>query len=319
MCSEGVNAMDRLLSLQVFARVVSEGGFSAAARALDLSPTAVSRLVSDLEDHLGTRLIQRTTRKLALTESGIIYLQMTGHILQQINDADIAAQNSSGVLMGTLHILTTPMLASFFVAPLAARWREHHPEVMLDISVDPFSHLRVEEFDLTLMAVEDDYNGDTVARTLGRTVRILCASPGYLLRAGTLDCPDELQGHDFLEFPWKKAPGHSSGHRLRLTHDMPGTESVEVEVEVKVVLRSLSFDLLLRAAVAGAGLCLVSKHLAQPYLREGTLVRVLPQWQAGGLTIYAALPTRKFVPVRVAAMLDFFLVEGKQTFGTDPS
>lgn len=308
--------MDRLLSLQVFARVVSEGGFSAAARALDLSPTAVSRLVSDLEDHLGTRLLQRTTRKLTLTESGIIYLQMTGHILQQINDADVAAQNSSGVLMGTLHILTTPMLASFFLAPLAARWREHHPEVMLDISVDPFSHLRVEEFDLTLMAVEDEYNGDTVVRTLGRTVRILCASPGYLLRAGTLDFPGELQGHDFLEFPWKKAPGHSSGHRLRLTHDVLDTEPVEVEVNV--VLRSLSFDVLLGAALAGAGLCLVSKHLAQPYLREGALVHVLPQWQAGGLTIYAALPTRKFVPVRVAAMLDFFSGEGKQTFGMDP-
>ncbi|QCB48370.1 LysR family transcriptional regulator [Hydrogenophaga sp. PAMC20947] len=308
--------MDRLLSLQVFSRVVSEGGFSSAARALDLSPTAVSRLVSDLEDHLGTRLIQRTTRKLALTESGIVYLQMTQSVLQQINDADIAAQNSSSVLMGTLHILTTPMLASYFFAPLAARWRERHPEVMLDVSVDPFSHLRVEEFDLTLMAVGDDYDGDIVARALGRTERILCASPGYLLRAGTLACPCELREHDYLEFPWKKSPGHSSGHRLRLTHDMLGT--APVDVEMKVVLQSLSFDVLLRAALAGAGLCLVSKHLARPYVREGALVRVLPEWQAGGLTIYAALPTRKFVPGRVAAMLDFLLAEGRQTFGPDP-
>lgn len=308
--------MDRLLSMQVFEKVVAEGGFSSAARALDLSPTAVSRLISDLEDHLGTRLIQRTTRKLALTESGVVYLQMTKRILQEINDADVAAQNSSGVLMGTLHILTTPLLASYFLAPLTARWRELHPEVMLDVSVDPFSHLRVEEFDLTLMAVEDDYDGDTVARVLGRTESVLCASPGYLLRAGTPCHPCELHVHDYLKFPWKKAPGHSGGHSLRLVHDMLCTEPVDVEMNV--VLQSLSFDVLLRAALAGAGLCLVSRHLAHPYLKDGALVRVLPQWRAGGLTIYAALPTRKFVPGRVAAMLDFLSIEGKQTFWTSP-
>jgi DNA-binding transcriptional LysR family regulator len=308
--------MDRLLSMQVFEKVVAEGGFSSAARALDLSPTAVSRLVSDLEDHLGTRLIQRTTRKLALTESGVIYLKMTKRILQEINDADVAAQNSSSVLMGTLHILTTPLLASYFLAPVAARWREQHPEVMLDVSVDPFSHLRVEEFDLTLMAVEDDFDGDIVARALGRTESILCASPGYLHRAGTPCHPCELPVYDYLKFPWKKAPGHSGGHSLRLTHDMLCTEPVDVEM--KVVLQSLSFDVLLRAALAGAGLCLVSKHLAQPYLHDGALVRVLPQWKAGGLTIYAALPTRKFVPGRVEAMLEFLTIEGRQTFWTSP-
>ena len=305
--------MDRLLSMQVFEKVVAEGGFSSAARALDLSPTVVSRLISDLEDHLSTRLIQRTTRKLVLTDSGNVYLQMTRHILQGINDADVAVQNSSSVLMGTLRILTTPMLASYFLAPLTARWREQHPEVMLDISVDSFSHLRVEEFDLTLMAVEDHYDGDIVARVLGRTESILCASPGYLLRAGAPEHPCELQEHDYMEFPWKKAPGHNSGHNLRLTHDMPCKKPVDVKI--KVVLQSLSFDVLFRAALAGAGLCLAPKHLAQQYFKEGSLVHVLPQWRAGGLTIYAALPTRKFVPKRVEAMLDFLSIEGRQTFG----
>jgi DNA-binding transcriptional LysR family regulator len=310
----GIGVMDRLLSMQVFEKVVAEGGFSLAARALDLSPTVVSRLISDLEDHLGIRLIQRTTRKLALTEPGTVYLEMTRRILQEINDADVAAQNSSRVLMGTLHILTTPLLASYFLAPLVARWREQHPEVMLDVSVDPFSHLRVEEFDLTLMAVEDDYDGDTVARTLGRIESILCAAPVYLRRAGTPDHPCELHAYDYLKFPWKKAPGHCRAHSLRLTHDMICIEPVDVEMNV--VLESLSFDVLLRAALAGAGLCLVSKHLAQPYLRDGALVRVLHQWRAGGLTVYAALPTRKFIPGRVAAMLDFLSMEGKQTFCT---
>jgi molybdenum-dependent DNA-binding transcriptional regulator ModE len=167
-------AKDRLLSMQVFERVVSEGGFAAAARALDMSPAVVSRLVGDLEEHLDTRLIQRTTRKFALTESGNVYLQKLKVILQEVSDAAVAAQNSSGVLTGTLHILATPLLASFFLAPLAATWCIKYPQVTLEVSVDPFSYMRVEEFDLTLMLVEADFDADIVARVLGRSKR-LCA------------------------------------------------------------------------------------------------------------------------------------------------
>jgi DNA-binding transcriptional LysR family regulator len=308
--------MDRLLSMQVFEKVVAEGGFASAARALDLSPAVVSRLVSDLEEHLDTRLIQRTTRKLALTESGIVYLHMLRRILQEINDAEVVAQNSSGVLAGTLHLLTTPLLASYFLAPLAALWREQHPEVMLEVSVDPFSHLRVEEFDLTLMAVEEYYDADTVARVLGRTESILCAAPRYLNRAGMPEHPGDLHVHDYLKSPWKKAPGQGNGHGIRLTHVMTYTEPVDVEM--RVVLQSLSFDVLFRAALAGAGLCLLSRHLAQPYFRDGALVHVLPQWRASSLVIYAALPTRKLVPARVVAMLDFLSTAAQQVFSTAP-
>lgn len=302
--------------MQVFEKVVAEGGFASAARALDLSPAVVSRLVSDLEEHLDTRLIQRTTRKLALTESGIVYLHMLRRILQEINDAEVVAQNSSGVLAGTLHLLTTPLLASYFLAPLAALWREQHPEVMLEVSVDPFSHLRVEEFDLTLMAVEEYYDADTVARVLGRTESILCAAPRYLNRAGMPEHPGDLHVHDYLKFPWKKAPGQGNGHGIRLTHVMTYTEPVDVEM--RVVLQSLSFDVLFRAALAGAGLCLLSRHLAQPYFRDGALVHVLPQWRASSLVIYAALPTRKLVPARVVAMLDFLSTAAQQVFSTAP-
>ena len=307
--------MDRLLSMQVFEKVVAEGGFAAAARVLGLSPTVVSRLVSDLEEHLDTRLIQRTTRKLALTESGLVYLQALGRILKEIHDSEVAAQNTSGVLTGTLHLLTTPLLASYFFAPLAALWRQQHPEVVLDVSVDPFSHFRVEEFDLTLIAVEEDYDADIVARTLGRTENLLCSAPDYLRRAGIPDHPCDLPPHDYLRFPWERAPGHSSRQGIRLTHKMIHTDPVDVEM--KVVLQSLSFDVLLGAVLSGAGFCLVSTHLAQPYLSDGSLVHVLPQWRAGGLVIYAALPTRKHLPARVTAMLDFVSNAAEQFFPKD--
>lgn len=304
--------MDRLLSMQVFEKVVAEGGFAAAARALDLSPAVVSRLVGDLEEHLKTRLIQRSTRKLALTESGSIYLHKLKGILQEVNDAAVAAQNCARVLAGTLHILAPPLLATHFLAPLATAWLQQHPEVVLDISVDAFSCARVEEFDLTLMAVEEGFDADIVARVLGRSERLLCAAPSYLSRAGTPHHPSELHGHADLRFPWHLAVGHGNGHSLRLS---PVAKHVEpVNVEMKMVLQSISIHVLLRATLSGAGLCLLEKQLVQEPLRDGRLVHILPQWQAGSLIIYAALPTRKFVPARVHAMLDFLIIAAQKVF-----
>ena len=295
--------MDRLLSMQVFERVVSEGGFAAAGRALDLSPAVVSRLVGDLEEHLDTRLIQRTTRKFALTESGNVYLQKLKGILQEVSDATVAAQNSSGVLTGTLHILATPLLASLFLAPLVAAWRIQYPQVMLDVSVDPFPYLRVEEFDLTLMLVEENFDADIVARVLGRSDRLLCAAPSYLCMAGTPRHPSELRNHADLRFSWQLAPRHTNGHGIRFSPMAENTDPVVVEM--KAVLQSVSMDVLLRATLSGAGLSLLAEYLVRPYLQEGSLVHVLPQWTVDGLTVYAALPTRKFVPARVLAMFEF--------------
>jgi DNA-binding transcriptional LysR family regulator len=216
------------------------------------------------------------------------------------------------VLTGTLHLLATPQLASFFLAPLVAQWREQYPEVMLDVSVEPFSHLQVEKFDLTLMAVENDYDADTVARVLGRTQCILCAAPRYLRWAGMPRHPDDLPNHDYLRFPWENTPAHGSGHGMRLT---PVTADIEpVDVTMRVVLKSLSFDVLFQAVLAGAGLCVLSGHLAQPHFRDGTLVHVLPHWRVGSLVIYAALPTRKLVPARVAEMLEFLSRAAKLVF-----
>jgi DNA-binding transcriptional LysR family regulator len=304
--------MDRLLSMQVFEKIVSEGGFAAAARALDMSPAVVSRLVGDLEGYLDTRLIQRTTRKLTLTESGITYLDKVKSILQDVDDATVAAQNSSRVMAGTLQVLATPMLAAYFLAPLTSVWRDKYPEVMLGITVDPFSYLRVEEFDLTLLAVEESFDANVVARVLGRSELLLCAAPSYLGRVGTPRHPRELPGLAALRFPWHLAPGHANGRAIRF---YPVTGNADpVDAEMKVVLQSLSIDVLLRATIAGTGLCLLAKHLVEHFLRDGRLVQVLPDWRADSLTIYAALPTRKFVPARVTAMLEFVTAAAVDVF-----
>lgn len=307
--------MDRLLSMQVFEKVATTGGFAAAARVLNISPAAVTRLVNDLEAHLGTRLIQRTTHKLVLTESGRLYLQKLKQILLDIKDADVMTQNLSEELVGTLNILSTPLLAAKILAPLTGIWRTQHPQVTLDISIDPFSYMRVEEFDLTLMMVEDNYDGNIVARTIGKTERLLCAAPDYLKRVGMPSEPADLQRYDYLSFPWHKAAGHHADHILRLNHESGHVEAVNIPMTV--TLQALSYDILRIAMRSGAGLCLMPKRLVQRALQEGTLVHVLPEWHAGSLIFYAALPSRKYIPARTLAMLEALAVQAQFIFPTN--
>lgn len=304
--------MDRLLSMQVFEKVATESGFAAAARVLDMSPATVTRLVSDLEDHLGTRLIQRTTHRLVLTESGHLYLRKLKHILKEISDAHVMVQNSSEELIGTLNILSTPLLATKILAPLAGSWRTLHPQVTLDVSIDPFSYLHVEEFDLTLMSVEDTFDANIVARTIGKTEKVLCAAPDYLNRKGTPQNPADLRGHDYVSFPWHKAGGHNCDHILRLSHSNGLTEAVNIPMNV--TFQALSFDVLLIAIRSGAGLSLMPERLVQRAIGNGTLVHLLPDWQTGHLIFYAALPSRKFIPTRSVAMLEALAIQAQLIF-----
>ncbi|WP_436302970.1 LysR family transcriptional regulator [Variovorax sp. LjRoot290] len=286
--------MDRLLSMRVFQRVIDEGGFAAAARALELSPAAVTRLIGDLEAHLGARLMQRSTRSIHLTEAGAGYLESLRTILRGIDDAEAAAAGSTRELRGTLHILSTPALATHLLAPRIASWRALHPKLTLDIAVDPFPRQRVESADLSLLLLEDGADPNLVVRPLARTDMILCAAPAYLQRAGTPARPEDLEGHAYLRFP---------GARLRL--QAREGSAVPVEVDMPVALQSASLELLCQAAMAGAGIAALAKVLVASQLASGALVPVLPEWTAGRFTICAALPSRKLMPARTRAFLDF--------------
>lgn len=288
--------------MRVFQRVVEDGGFAAAARAMDLSPATVTRLFGDLEQHLGARLMQRTTRKLALTEAGEVYLLRVRSILSEIDDAEAAVGTSTQELQGTVQVLATPVLASYFLAPQIATWRQLHPKVALEIAVDTFPQLRVDEFDVTFMSVNEEYDGNVVARRLSTTEWIVCAAPLYLQRFGTPREPQDLQYHEYLKFPRQQGGGFSN-RRLRL---LPASGVGDpVEVDAPVALQSASLDLLYRAALDGAGVAMLSRLLVAPHLQSGALVHLLPDWIYGRLTVYAAVPSRKLMPARTRAFLDF--------------
>jgi DNA-binding transcriptional LysR family regulator len=302
--------MDRLLSMRAFQRVIDEGGFAAAARAMKMAPAGVTRLVADLEEHLGTRLVHRSTRKFSLTDAGEAYLLRLRSILQEVDDAEAAAAAHTRELEGTIHVLAPPVLTSYVLAPGVAQWYERYPKVKLDLSMDVNPQSRVEEFDLTFLVVPEGYDANIVARALAKTDWIVCASPSYLKRAGLPKAPEDLLRHAYLKPHWTHQQDVTP-RKLNLTHIENGSK---IELDLQPMLQSDNFDVLLRAALDSVGITILPNLLAAQHLVSGALVRLLPDWMAGQFTIYAALPTRKFMPARTAAFLEF-LSERSRTLG----
>ena len=288
--------------MRVFQKVIDEGGFAAAARGLDMSPAGVTRLVNDLEQHLGARLIQRTTRKLALTEAGQAYLLRVRSILSEVDDAEAAAGQSASELQGVVHVLAPPLFANYFLATQMTRWLARYPNVAIHLHVDPFPQNRVEEFDVTFMVVNEGFDANVVARPIAKTEYVLCASPDYLRRKGTPLLPQDLQRHHYLRFPWQASSGYAA-RGMRLSR-LDGSQE-DVEVAMQVVFQAESYETLFAAAIDGAGIGALPKYPASNYFASGALVHLLPEWIFGRYTVYVALPTRKLIPARTRAFVDF--------------
>jgi DNA-binding transcriptional LysR family regulator len=293
--------MDRLTSMRVFSKVIDEGGFAAAARALDMSPTVVTRLVADLEDHLSTRLLHRSTRRLSLSAAGESYLARVRSILEDIDEADSAASSQSHELAGTLRILTPPVLASHVLAPMIAGFRQLHPKIQLVIEVDSLKEPAIEDHDITLLPTDETFNGDVIARKVSSTASIFVCSPSYLLRRGVPREPADLLNHETLRL----RPRGMKPTNWRFLNADQGDEVLELDVVPGVWVNHS--DTLLRAALDGAGITSAAVDLVAPYLSRGELVRVLSPWIAGRLTLYAALPSRKFLPERTRVFLDYLI------------
>lgn len=291
--------MDRLMSMRVFQRVIDEGGFASAARALDLSPAVVTRLVADLEDHLGTRLLHRTTRRLSLSEAGETYLERVRAILQDIDEAHQVASAHTREPAGVLHVMAPPVLATHLLAPLIAGFHQRYPKIHLDVDVQSFRQPLIEDYDITLLATDAGFDADVVARRIISTEAQLIASPAYLKRRGTPKTPADLVHHDYLRM---KAPHLHP----RIVHMFQAADKDKVaDLELRPVLWANHPDTLLCAAIDGVGITSMTVELVAPYLASGALVRVLAPWITGQLSMYAALPSRKFLPKRSQVFLDY--------------
>ena len=299
--------MDRLQSMRVFQEVVDEGGFAAAARKLDLAPAVVTRLVTDLEQHLGVRLLQRTTRRLALTDAGQAYLERLRLILGDIDEAQGLAQSHAQAMTGTVRILAPPVAATHMLAPLVAGFQRLHPGVTLDIHVDDQADPPVQDYDLAVLNSSVQVDPNVIVRTIILSQAVFCAAPDYLRRRGVPEEPQELLQHQFLRL-------RMHGTRLRpLTLVNPLEDDRTLELPVTAVLLANHTDTLLRATLDGAGISSQPVDLLAPLLKNGQLRRVLAPWITSRLRMVAALPSRKFMPLRTRAFLDYLVEETRRT------
>lgn len=288
--------MDRLVSMRVFAKVVEQGSFARAAQALEMSATVVTRNVADLEAHLGTRLLNRSTRRLSLTETGQQYLERVRQILADIDDADAIASSSSRQPSGTLRIYCHPGFGQSQLAVLLPQYAQALPDVVLDVTLADHTVDLVEEgFDVGIFIGLQKFDASMIARRLAASKVVLCASPAYLARRGTPTEPADVSRHDCLNFAFEQ-----------LRHHWPvywGDELLNVPISSRMV--SNSSAVLRQAALAGMGIMLRPSFTLEDDFETGRLVQLLQGHHLGELSVMLVYPSRRLLSAKVRSFVDF--------------
>jgi DNA-binding transcriptional LysR family regulator len=288
--------MDRLGAIQVFAQVVESGSFAKAAERLSLSTSAASRHVAELESHLQTRLLNRTTRRVSLTESGRAFYERSVQLLADLAEAEQEASSAAVVPRGTIRLTTSVNFGVRHVAPAIAEFLARHPEVRFDVSLaDRVVDLVEEGFDLAIR-IGPPGAENLVARKLGETRLVPCASPQYLAKHGAPKTPEELARHNCFTYEYV-----STRHVWRF-RDSAGTEHA---VRVAGSLHSNNGDLLAEAAAQGAGIVFEPAFIVGPEVRAGRLVPLLQDYVTPPVPIYALYPSRKHLSAKVRRFVDF--------------
>ncbi|WBY03313.1 LysR family transcriptional regulator [Ramlibacter tataouinensis] len=290
--------MDRLQSMRVFQQVALEGGFAAAARKLDLSPAVVTRLVSDLEKHLGVRLLQRTTRRLSLTQAGDAYLDRLRGILAEIDEADAMVQAHTREMTGTVRVLAPPVAATHMVAPAVVAFQKLHPAVRVELHVEDSPDPAVHDYDLAVLSSVAALDSSVIARPIIDSQTVFCASPDYLARHGEPRVPEDLLRHRCLRL---RLTGARLGP-LRLID--PTDDDRQLELDLPGALTANHTDTLVRATLDGGGISSQPIDLLAPLIQAGRLRRVLAPWITARVSLVAVLPSRQYMPARTRAFVD---------------
>lgn len=288
--------MDRLQSMRVFVKVVEQGSFAGAASALELSNAVVTRHLADLEAHLGARLLNRTTRRLSLTEAGQKYLERVRQILSDIDEADADVQSTAARPAGTLKIYCHPAFGQYQLASLLPRFAAAHPDVVLDVTLaDGEVDLVEQGFDVGIFIGIQKFDASMIARQLGTSALVLVASPDYVARRGMPREPADISDHDCLNFAFEQ-----------LRHAWPiHWEDKLVNVPVRSRMTSNSGAVLRQAALAGMGIMIRSSFTLEDDLSSGRLVQLLGEHHLGKLDVMLVYPSRRLVPAKLRSFVDF--------------
>jgi len=287
--------------MMIFVRAVEDGSFSAAARHLDLTPSAVSKQIRRLEDRLGVRLFNRTTRRISLTEAGHAYYDRCARIIADIREAEEAVSSLNRSPRGTLRVSATVSFGRVEVLPRINAFLRRHPEVSMDVDLTDRPVDLVEEgVDVAIQWREQMDDPSLIARRLAVNRRIICAAPGYIRRHGMPSDPEQLQQHNCLtlnevsQFNDWEFEDAQLGRRV---------------IHVQGSFRANTADALYEAARAGVGLARLSTWLVAGDIRRGELIAVLPQYRHEQSAYYAVYPHRRHLSPKVRAFVDFLVEE----------
>lgn len=292
--------MDRAGEMTAFVRAVETGGFSAAARELGLTPSALSKLVTRLEDRLGARLLQRTTRRLQLTAEGEAFYARARPILRAMDEAEAEVTEAGVSPRGLLRLHCGSAFGMHQLAPAIPRFQESHPAVELDITISDQPLAAMEEgIDLAIRIGPLD-ESSMVARRICNLERVICASPAYLARCGTPKTPDDLQQHNCLwitSLPALRRWPFDTDDGIRVVH-------------VGGNIAANNAETVLQLAVAGVGITRLTDVIVGDAIRRGDLVAILTDWHhVEPVPLFATYPSGRNLSPKVRAMVDFLVAE----------
>ena len=288
--------MDRLREMEIFARVIEAGSFSAAARDLNMGQPAVSKTIASLEDRLGVRLVTRSTRKLSPTEAGTAFYERAIRAIGEANEAEAAAQGAGAGLEGRLRVSAPVTFSRLHLVPKLGSFLDAHPKVQLELLMDDrVVDLVAESIDVALrMGVLTD--SALKARKLAQAERLVLASPSYLARRGVPHTPADLLEHDGVIY------GQSSGGQEWLFRR--GTS--ETSVYFRTRLKLSAAEGVREAVLAGQGFAIASRWMFAPELKSGEVVSILDEWTLPVIDLWVIYPSGRLTSAKARAFIKWF-------------
>ncbi|MFM0000204.1 MULTISPECIES: LysR family transcriptional regulator [Paraburkholderia] len=291
--------MDTLHMMRIFVRIAEEGSFTEAAQRLNITNANASRSIAQLEAHLRTRLLNRSTRRVALTEAGQRYLERCERILAYVDEAEAEAADAQVKPSGKLQVHATSAFGQTYVLPAVLRYREQNPSVAVDLTLSQHvPDLLDEGYDVSLqLSMTHLPDSGLVSHRLGDVHSVLCAAPAYLKEHGMPLTVEELNGHACLQIVSSVFPRdrwHLDGPNGLETFELPPADfRVNVIEALSVALRD------------GIGIGALPIASALPALRSGALIRVLPEYQLQKLTAYVLYASRQYLDAKIRTFVEF--------------
>ena len=288
--------VDVLTAMKMFVKVAEANSYAHAAEALEMGVPRISRVITELEDHLGTRLLQRTTRKMSMTEAGRIYLERCRQILGEVEETYSMLSTNAVSTSGRLRIVAPALFAMRKLGPILSAYQHEYPNVVVDLALaDRAVDLIEEEFDLGILAARHVTAQTLVSRRLTSTDYYTCASPDYIARNGAPAHPAELANHPYVSFRTALATDE-------IVFNAP--DGTEVSATPKPTLYTNNIGMVRECALAGLGIATLSAYLVEDDIRTGKLTRLLPEYSLPDREFRIVYSNRKFLPLKVKAFID---------------